>query len=178
MTSDVDERLSDEGASGQRTATVPRPERAASDAGRSRLGDITRPVVRDRRILTERRTGALLALVALGIAGALAAALFVLPIRTYFEQEDRIEQRTQQVEELESVVADLRSEVDRLGTDDGVREAAREQLGYTEAGEIRESVLDYPDLPTDLPDGWPYSTVSEIMELRRSPPPLPVDEQP
>jgi cell division protein FtsB len=153
-----------------RTTRLSRPERAAADAGRSRLADVTRPIVRERRILTQRRSGALLALVGLGIAGALAAALFLLPITTYFDQNDRIEQRTEQVSELESVVSDLRSEVERLRTIDGIREAAREELGYVAAGEIRESVLDYPDLPTDLPDGWPYSTVTEIMALRRNPP--------
>lgn len=147
-----------------------RPPRAASDAGRSRLGDVTRPIVRERRILTTRRSGVLLAIVGLGIAGALAAALFVLPIRTWFDQEDRIEQRSEQVAELESVVADLRSEVARLRTADGIREAAREELGMVEAGEIRESVLGYPDLPSDLPDGWPYSMVSDIMDLRRQSP--------
>ncbi len=160
-----------------RTTRLDKPPRAAADAGRSRLGDVTRPVVRERRILTARRSGVLLTIVGLGIAAALAAALFLLPIRTYFEQEDRVEQRSDQVAELEAVVADLRSEVDRLRTGDGIREAAREQLGYVEAGEIRETVLDYPDLPTDLPDGWPYSMVTEIMELRRNPP-APVDAQP
>jgi len=154
-----------------------RPARAASDAGRSRLGDVTRPIVRERRILTARRSGVLLAVVGLGIAGALAAALFVLPIRTWFDQEERIEQRSEQVAELESVVADLRSEVARLRTTDGIREAAREELGMVEAGEIRESVLDYPDLPTDLPDGWPYSLVSDIMDLRRQSP-APTGAQP
>jgi cell division protein FtsB len=154
-----------------RSTRVPRPERAAADAGRSRLGDSTRPIARERRILTQRRSTALMALVALGIAGALAAALFVIPVRTLFDQDRRIEERGEQVAELESVVADLRSEVDRLGTTDGIREAAREELGYVEAGEIRETVLDYPDLPTDLPDGWPYSVVSGIAELRRGGPP-------
>ncbi len=153
-----------------RTVRVTKPVRAAADAGRSRLGDVTRPIVRERRILTARRSGVLLTIVGLGIAGALASALFLLPVRTWFEQDDRIEQRADQVTELEAVVADLRSEVDRLRTTDGIREAAREELGYVEVGEIRESVLDYPDLPTDLPDGWPYSLVTEIMELRRSTP--------
>ncbi len=142
-----------------RSTTVTKPARPAADAGRSRLGDVTRPIARERRILTARRSGVLLAIVGLGIAGALASALFLLPIRTWFEQGDRIEQRSDQVTELEAVVTDLRSEVDRLRTSDGIREAAREELGYVEAGEIRESVLDYPDLPTDLPDGWPYSLV-------------------
>ena len=109
----------------------------------------------------------LLALVALGIAGALAYALFGIPFRTLFEQDERIAERTEQVDELEAVVADLRSEVERLNTEDGIREAAREELGYVETGEIRESILGYPDLPTDLPDGWPYSVVNEITALRR-----------
>ena len=149
------------------SAHIPRPDRAASDKGRSRLGDVTRPIVRERRILTERRGNLALALVAIGIAGALAAALFVIPIRTMFDQDARIETRTEQVAELESVVADLRTEVARLETDDGIREGAREELGYVEAGEIRETVLDYPDLPTVLPAGWPYQLVTEIMTLRR-----------
>lgn len=154
---------------GTKQATrISRPERAASDAGRSRLGDSTRPIARERRILTQRRSTVLMALVALGIAGALAVALFGIPVRTLFDQDARIEQRSEQVAELESVVADLRSEVDRLRTTDGIREAAREELGYVEAGEIRETVLDYPDLPTDLPDGWPYSVISGIADLRRS----------
>ncbi len=157
----------------QRT-TLDKPARPAADAGRSRLGDVTRPVVRDRRVLVGPRSSTvLLALVALGIAGALAYALFGIPFRTLFEQDERIAERTEQVDELEAVVADLRSEVDRLNTEDGIREAAREELGYVETGEIRESILDYPDLPTDLPSGWPYSVVNEITTVRRGGLPAP-----
>jgi cell division protein FtsB len=154
-----------------RSTHLPRPPRAAADVGRSRLGDSTRPVVRERRILTDWRGTVLLAVVALAIAGALAAALFLIPIRTLFDQEARIEQRSEQVVELETVVADLQREVDRLATPEGVREAAREELGYIQAGEIRETVLELPDLPLDLPDGWPYSLVNDITHLRRGGPP-------
>ena len=145
--------------------------RAAADTGRSRLGDSTRPVVRERRILTDWRGTLLLAVVALGIAGALATALFLIPIRTLFDQSSRIDDRTAQVGELEAVVTDLEREVARLRTEDGVREAAREELGFIQAGEIRETVLDFPDLPLDLPDGWPYSLVNDITHLRRGGPP-------
>ena len=62
-------------------------------------------------------------LVAIAIAGALAAALFVLPVQTYFGQDERLEQRRDQLAQLEQVNDDLRLEVKRLGTDDGVREA-------------------------------------------------------
>jgi cell division protein FtsB len=150
---------------------IARPPRAAADAGRSRLGDSTRPIVRERRIMTDWRGTILLAVVALGIAGALAAALFLIPIRTLFDQHTRIDDRSEQVGELESVVADLQREVERLQTPDGVREAAREELGFIQSDEIRETVLEFPDLPLDLPDGWPYSLVNDITELRRGGPP-------
>jgi cell division protein FtsB len=149
--------------------TISKPPRAAADAGRSRLGDATRPIVRERRLFTGPRSSTiLLAFVAIAIAGALAYALFGIPFRTLFDQEARIEERTLQVNELETVVADLRSEVARLQTEDGIRDAAREELGYVEAGEMRETVLDAPNVPTDLPDGWPYSMVNDITALRRN----------
>ena len=158
---------------GKGASTINRPSTPprASDRGRSRLGDITRPVQIDRRIAKQRRTTFLLTIVALAIAGALAAALFLLPIQTYFGQDDRLDQRRDQLAQLESVNDDLRREVARLGTPDGVREAAREELGFVEPGERRESVLELPPVPTDLPDGWPYSLVNDITALRRNPAP-------
>lgn len=112
----------------------------------------------------------LFTIAALGISGALAAALFLLPVRTYFDQDEQIEQREGQLAEISAVVADLRSEVARLQTDDGAREAARAELGFVEAGERRETVLDPTLVPTDLPEGWPYDLVENIIDLRRNPP--------
>jgi cell division protein FtsB len=148
--------------------SVQRPEKRprASDAGRSRLGDLTRPIGLDRRITRKRRSNVLLGLVALVIAGAIAAALFLLPVQTYFGQDEVLAQREEQLDQLEAVNADLQREVDRLGTDDGVREAAREEIGYIDAGEARQSVLEFPDLPTDLPAGWPYDLVTAIIAVR------------
>lgn len=160
--------------SGKGTSTIERPEgRSAADRGRSRLGDVTRPIHVERRLITQRRTTVLLAVVAIGIAGALAAALFVLPVQTYFGQKDRIEQRADQLAQLEQVNDDLRAEVDRLRTPIGIREAAREELAMVQEGERRQSILDLPEVPTDLPDGWPYSVVSGIADLRRNPPAQP-----
>ena len=158
--------------SGKTTSTLERPETppSAADRGRSRLADLSRPIRVDRRISRNRRSNVLLALVAITIAGALAAALFVLPVKTLFNQDDQIAQRTDQLKQLQTVNDDLRSEVARLRTDDGVREAAREQLGFVEPGETRQSILDFPPVPTDLPDGWPYSLVEGIVAIRRNPP--------
>ena len=154
--------------SGKTTSTIKRPETPprASDQGRSRLGDVTRPVSIDRRLTGPGRSTVLLGLAALLIAGALAAALFVLPVQTYFGQDARITDRSEQLEQLEKVNADLRTEVERLGTDDGIREAAREELGYVSQGERRETILELPDVPTDLPAGWPYDLVTDIVALR------------
>lgn len=152
-----------------KSSTIDRPPvpPRASDRGRSRLGDLSRPIPIDRRIARRRRSNVLLALVALGIAGALAAALFVLPVQTLFDQDDQILERTDQLTQLRTVNDDLRSEVNRLRTDDGVREAAREQLGYVEQGEVRKTIRDLPPVPTDLPDGWPYSLVEGITAVAR-----------
>lgn len=158
--------------SGKITSTIDRPETppSAADRGRSRLGDLSRPISIDRRITHNRRSNILLALVALTIAVALAAAIFVLPVKTMFDQDDQIAERTDQLSQLQAVNNDLRSEVDRLKTDDGIKEAAREQLGYVEPGEVRESIRDFPPVPTDLPDGWPYSLYSGIVAIRTNPP--------
>lgn len=158
---------------GDRRAQVPRPDSPprAAERGRSRLGDVTRPVVRERRIATRRRSAILLAVAAVGIAGALAAALFLLPVRTYVAQDAQISEREDQLRQISAVVEDLRSEVERLGTDEGIREAARAELGFVEEGEERETVLDPTGVPTDLPEGWPYDLVEDIVDLRRNPPP-------
>jgi len=153
-----------------KTTTLDRPDLAAADRGRSRLGDLSRPIPIDRRITHDRRWTLVLTLVALAIAGALAAALFVLPVQTWFSQGQEIERNRQELTQLQTINADLQSEVERLRTDDGIREAAREQLGFIEQGETRQSIRDLPAVPTDLPNGWPYNLVEGIVQLRMTTP--------
>ena len=154
------------------SATVRRPAKrpAAADRGRSRVGDATSPLAVDRRLTTGKRTTLALGVAAVLIAGALAAALFVIPVRNYFAQDQQIAERTSQLERLQSVVADLEAEVARARTADGVREAAREELGYVQSGEQRTSVVDAGVVPTALPNGWPYTLVTRIHDLRRTVP--------
>jgi len=59
-----------------------------------------------------------------------------------------------------------RGEVERLQTDDGIREAAREEIGFLEAGERRSTILPMPLLPRELPPGWPYNVVTGIFAAR------------
>jgi len=146
--------------------TIGRPKRRASDAGRSRLGDLTRPIAREHAI-TQRLTSRLavgLAVTTIGLA--IVVTLYVLPLRTWLDQRDGIKDREVQLQELNSVNGDLQVEVDRLQTEAGTKEAAREEIGYLETGEQRTRVVDDLVLPKRLPKGWPYSPVTQILEVR------------
>ena len=104
------------------------------------------------------------------VLGALLACNPILVRSAWFGQNDELAGLEHQLGQLESVNADLQVEVDRLQTDAGIMEAAREELGLIKWGERRETVTNLPALPTDLPDGWPYGPVKQIIALRTTPP--------
>lgn len=116
----------------------------------------------EKRILRRPKIALFGGLFVLVIGAAIAAAVFVLPIQTWMDQDVSLTQRQVQLDELERVNGELQAEVDRLKTEDGIREAAREEIGFVEAGEQRSSILPLPQLPSDLPDGWPYNVVTGI----------------
>jgi cell division protein FtsB len=152
-----------------RTTTIKRPAgRRASDAGRSRLGDLTRPIAREHRIAGDRLQTLLFGLGALVIAGAIAGALFLLPVRTWFDQDRQLDGLENELSELQTVNEDLDDEVGLLLTDDGIVGAAREELGHIQPGDNRETMQPLPPLPRDLPQGWPYSQVGQIIAIREA----------
>jgi hypothetical protein len=153
------------------TTTIARPkDRRASDAGRSRLGDIgrRRRLPRGDRIAGRRRLGLLFGLAGLAVALAIGAALFLLPVRTWFDQDRQLDGLEYELGELQTVNGDLRDEVDLLQTDDGIVGAARDELGHIQDGDNRESMQPLPPLPRDLPQGWPYSQVGQIIAIREA----------
>jgi cell division protein FtsB len=153
-----------EGGGGHLTTTVKRPaDRRASDAGRSRLVDSRRQRIASRRPLPRVSTTWLFGLAALVVSGAIAAALFGLPVRTWFDQDSELQALEHELTEMQAVNHDLQGEVERLQTDEGIREAAREELGLIQAGDRRQTMLELPPLPSDLPDGWPYSQIEAII---------------
>ena len=167
-----------QGVPRSKTTQIPRPSRrrGSDDVRRSRLGDFTRPIPIDKKISRRPRVALVAGLGALAVIATLAAIVLVLPHGTWRDQDDKLRQREAQLEELQRVNGELQAEVDRLQTADGVREAAREEVGFVEEGEERTSVMPFPDLPTALPDGWPYSGVTAIIEARRAgPAPTPTD---
>ncbi len=102
------------------------------------------------------------------VVGAAITSVIVLPLQTYFGQGDEIDRLETELERMTAINDDLQAEVDRLRTDTGVEEAARDQLGYVSDGDERETILPFPDLPTDLPNGWPYGVIDEVMSFRMS----------
>jgi hypothetical protein len=162
----MDERRDDQHG-GHLTTTIPRPtNRRASDVGRSRLVDNRRRKLAARAPLPRVRTTWLFGLAALVVAGAIAAALFGLPVRTWFDQDHELRALEHELGEMQAVNHDLQGEVDRLKTPDGIREAAREELGQVQAGDKRLTMLELPALPTNLPAGWPYGQVAAILAVR------------
>jgi len=160
-----------------KTTSIKRPSRlpAAKD-GSSRLGDVTRSIPVDKRLSGRPKVALFAGAATLAVIGTMAAAVFVLPVGTWREQDEDLVQRQEQLDALVNVNGQLKAEVDRLQTDDGIREAAREEIGYVQIGEQRRTVLPAPLLPTELPDGWPYNVVTQIFDARTAgPAPTPAD---
>ena len=153
-----------------KTTSIKRPAIPSAKEGSSRLGDVTRSIPVDKRLSRRPQVALFAGVAALAVIGTMTAAVFVLPIGTWREQDDDLEQRQAQLDALVSVNGQLDAEVDRLKTDDGIREAAREEIGYVLTGEERLSVLPAPPLPDELPDGWPYNVVTEIFAARTAGP--------
>jgi cell division protein FtsB len=99
---------------------------------------------------------------------AIGAALFVLPIKSWMKQRDQLSTRTDQLATLDAANNQLQTEVDRLQTDEGVKQAAREVIDYVEKGEQRITVMPVGAAPTTLPDGWPYNLVTKIIAIRQA----------
>jgi len=157
--------------SNTRVSTVAKPPgRRASDANRSRLADLTRPIARDQRITRTRRPAVAAGLAGLIVVVTIATALFGLPVRTWFGQDGELVHLEAELSALESINAELSDEVARLQTPAGVTEAARDILGQIKLGERRQTVLGVPEISTDLPDGWPYSAVERMITLRAEEP--------
>ncbi|MEP7112631.1 MAG: septum formation initiator family protein [Ilumatobacteraceae bacterium] len=156
---------------GHRTTSIQRPRdatRASLDRGSdsSRFAEFTRPITKDKRLVKGHGKRLVFALVALVIAAALIASLFVLPVKSWLQQRDDLARKQNQLTVLNNANAQLAADVARLQTPDGIREAARQEVGYVGFGEQRISVLATPNAPLTLPTGWPYDAISQIVAVR------------
>ena len=106
--------------------------------------------------------------IALGSVVAIAAvySLVIAPMRSYFAQRSMVADKTAEFETLADANEQLQIEINKLSTPEGIRNAARAQLGYVLPGEQRLSLVKMPELPTNLPAQWPYSMVTSILHVR------------
>ncbi len=133
-----------------------------------RIRDFTTPIARSKQLVPQRRGRLVLGLFGTLIALAVAAALFVLPVQSWFKQRDDLKIRTSELDTLNRANDQLQSEVDRLQTDTGIKEAARSGINYVDAGEQRITVLPVGKAPVVLPPGWPFDQVTQIIAIREA----------
>src|SRR5262249_5313598 len=113
---------------------------------------------RRRRILVALGTTAVVVL-----AGLLL--LLVLPTRAWLGQRSDIASAQQKLAVIEAENAKLEARLKALQTPEEIERVAREQYNLAGRGEQVYSVLPPPNL-TNLPSGWPYSLVNEIVAVR------------
>ena len=161
---------------GHKTSAIPRPKDATQSATRATelpdttnhgtLSDFTRPIAREKQLVKGRAKRGVIAIGAMVITAALVAALFVLPVKAWLRQRDDIAVKEKELAALDHANAQLSDEVGRLQTPEGIEEAAREEIGYVQRGEIRLTMLPAPPAPITMPSGWPYDTVAQIVAVR------------
>jgi hypothetical protein len=145
-------------ARGNKTSSIPRATRKKSSK-RSRLSkavaDRTRPTPRTERLLPKLLGRTLMLVGAVVIVISFGNSFLVLPATSWLGQRQEVDART---EELETI--------NRLNTPAGVEDAAREELGYVMAGEQRQQIVGDSQAPIELPTGWPYDLVTQIVAVR------------
>ena len=116
---------------------------------------------RRRRILLAIWTTAVVV-----VAGLLL--LLVLPTRAWLSQRSAIASAERRLAVLQGENAKLSARVAALQTPEEVERVAREQYNLANPGEKVLSVLPAPTL-TNLPSGWPFPLVNEIVTARSAP---------
>jgi cell division protein FtsB len=148
---------------GHRTTSIPRPAGVADPTRITHRTD-------DTRLITRPRHRLLFGVGATVIGVSLAAAVLVLPVRAWMNQREELSARRAELETLDQVNDRLQADVDRLSTPEGIREAARADLGMVDKGSEIVSILPHGALPRTLPDSWPYTLVGGILTARLAAP--------
>ena len=156
-------------ARGNKTSSIPRATRKKSSK-RSRLSkavaDRTRPTPRTVRLLPKLLGRTLMLVGAVVIVISFGNSFLVLPATSWLGQRQEVDARTEELETIKRATDELQTEVDRLNTPAGVEDAAREELGFVMAGEQRQQIVGDSQAPIELPMGWPYDLVTQIVAVR------------
>ena len=87
-------------------------------------------------------------------------------MRTWTKQRTTVAQRNEQFLAYEDINDSVQDEIDALKTPQGAQEAIRSQLGYLLPTEMRVPLLDPPNVSSVLPNRWPYTLVTNILQIR------------
>ncbi|MEY3680145.1 MAG: hypothetical protein RL547_757, partial [Actinomycetota bacterium] len=109
-----------------------------------------------------------LVLTAMLVVGSFTNSFLVLPVQSWLGQRSEFEDRSVRLDALREATDRLQAEVDRLNTPEGVEDAARQELGFVMVGEDRRTVVGDAEAPIDLPYGWPYDLVEQIVQVRQA----------
>jgi cell division protein FtsB len=168
-------------ARGNKTSSIPRsPNRlrkatkAAAKKGvrktaRSKIAavsDLTRPTPRSERIVPKFLGRAALLIGFLVVVFSFGNSFLVLPLTSWFGQRTEIDSRQTELDTIKKATDELQTEVDRLKTPEGIQDAAREELGFVVAGEARQQIVGDASAPIELPTGWPYDLVTQIVSVK------------
>ena len=143
---------------------APKPVEPRNDD--SRFADFTRPIPVEKQLVQGGGKRRIIGIGATVITAAFVAALFVLPVQAWLRQQNDLDHKDAQLSALQDANAELANEVQQLQTPEGIEQAAREELGYVQRGEIRYTMLPPPEAPLTLPSGWPYDTIAKIVAVR------------
>lgn len=137
---------------------------------KERTRDITRSMVRptpeDARFGRHAISRWGIKVVGTSVVLAATFSFVVIPLRDYRAQSKALTSKTTEFEALADANEQLQTEVNQLSTPEGIRNAARTLLGYVLPGEQRLALVKMPALPTELPQTWPYTLVSDIVKVR------------
>jgi cell division protein FtsB len=168
-------------ARGNKTSSIPRsPSRlrkaskksaakGARKTARAKLAavsDLTRPTPRSERIVPKFLGRVALLLGFLVVVFSFGNSFLVLPLTSWFGQRTEIDSRQAELDTIKKATDELQTEVDRLKNPEGVQDAAREELGYVVAGEARQQIVGDASAPIELPTGWPYDLVTQIISVK------------
>lgn len=156
-------------ARGNKTSSIPRSStKKTRKRGRltKAVADHTRPTPRSERLLPKLVGRTLMFIGAIVIVISFGNSFLVLPATSWLGQREEIGARTEELETIKRATDELQTEVDRLNTPAGIEDAAREELGFVMAGERRQQIVGDARAPIELPAGWPYDLVTQIVTVR------------
>lgn len=88
-----------------------------------------------------------------------------LPAKSWMGQRNEAAGRQTELDTLRQASEQIQQEIEWLKTPAGIESAARSELGYVMAGEKRKVLVGTATAPTDLPPGWPYDLVTQIVTV-------------